>query len=221
MLFGVPDLGFARLNCGPDDQHWITGRRLAAVRVDRVLMLGREHPLGGGDLDAEFSLARVAIEQPLVVGRILPLVSSQDFTDHVCARIWQVFQHLTQSRRPIGFDEIVRELDPKDILGPEGCHDAESVADCVRQTIESSGTVEEARWCALRIRAATHRRSLLDLISRCEQAVIAGQPQDAIRLFEEGSRLAETYMQAKLLAAAELRRLRREATRAAAPSSDS
>jgi replicative DNA helicase len=147
-----------------------------------------------GDLDAELTLTRLAVEPPKAVARVLEMVHPDQFTDNVCARIWHVVQKLSRSGRPVGFDQVVNELNPADILGPNGCSGATTVADCVRQTVsEGDGTADEAKWCALRIRAEAHRQALRDVIDCCKQALVGGQSKEAKSLLEKASRLVEAY----------------------------
>jgi len=186
----------------------------------RRLMLASQHPKAVADLDAEMSLVRMVIDQPQLISRIRRTVTPQDFADRVCSSIWQVIERLAQSRRPIGFDEVVRELDPKDVLGPDGCDDGLSVAECIRQTIaDASGTADEVRWCALRIRARSFRNSLLNILGSCERALIAGRSKDVRDLFSEACELAAAYRQADLRASRELGRLQRAAPHGPDPGS--
>ena len=166
-----------------------------------------------GDLDAEFTLVRVALEHPQKVTRVMDLVESGQFTDPVCRRIWKVVRKLGESGRPRGLDEVVKELDPADLLGPNGCLDAATVEDCVRQTISyGSGTAEEAKWCALRIRADTHRRALLDVIEKCRLAVIGPSTKEIKALMAAASTIADALRAEDLAAARELKRLNRRPT---------
>lgn len=143
----------------------------------------------------------------------MEMVHPDQFTDPVCARIWHVVQKLSRSGRPVGFDEIVKELKPADILGADGCSGETTVADCVGQTIsDGSGTPDEAKWCALRIRADAHRRALLDVLDRCKQAVVGGRSKDAKSLLGKASSLGEAYHEAQLDATRELNRLNRRTT---------
>lgn len=160
-----------------------------------------------GDLDAEFTLVKGAVEYPAKVARILPMLRPDEFTDPVCAAIWRVMQELISSGQSITVDRVVQELKPEDIAS--GCPGM-TVADCVQQTLsDGSGDADEAKWCALRIRTETHRRALRDAIHRCEQAVIGHQVRDIKALLEVGLQLAESYRSSELKAGRELKRLRR------------
>ncbi len=73
-----------------------------------------------GDLDAESTLIRAAVEHPAKVAAVLEMVQPDEFTDSVCAKIWEAVQTLSRSGRRVGFDEILDELEPDEILGPDG-----------------------------------------------------------------------------------------------------
>jgi hypothetical protein len=151
------------------------------------------------------------------------MVSSDDFADRVCSRIWAAVERLARSRQPIGFDEVVREMHPNDVLepdgsafvkvlGPDGRYVDLSLPESVRETIDSaSGTAQEAVWCALRVRAQSLRNSLLNLTILCEQALIGGRSKEAKDLFAEARKLADSYREADLKASRELRRLQGKA----------
>jgi replicative DNA helicase len=163
------------------------------------------------DLDAEWTLIKAIIERPRLAARVIPIVRSQDFSDLVCSQIWRVVERLKEARRPIGLDEIVRELNPAEILGPDGCSEDMSVADCVRSVLEdASGTFEEARWCALRIRARSLAQSLIDVLRRCSEAALGGRSREAQDLANEACALASEFRRVDVQASRELRRLRRE-----------
>ncbi len=69
------------------------------------------------------------------------MVRPDQFTVQVSAKIWQVVQRLIRSGRHVDFDEVVNELKPDDVLGPDGCEREQTIADCVRETIsEGTGT---------------------------------------------------------------------------------
>ena len=161
-----------------------------------------------GDLDAEFTLVRAAVEHPTDVVGVYEVVSPEDFTDHVCAHILRVVQSLNRAVLPIGFDEIVSHLKPDDVLGPGGCQSETTVADCVRETLSSgSGTAVEAAWCAMRIRAESHRQALQAVLDQCLKAVLGGQSAEVRALLEEAMRLADMYHDADAGADRELNRL--------------
>jgi replicative DNA helicase len=164
-----------------------------------------------GDLDAELTLVNAVIKQPALAESVLAVVNSEDFTDLVCSRIWRVVERLTKSGRPIGFDEVVHELDPEEVLGPNGCPPGESVADCVRHTMEfAGGMAGEARLSAWRIRSRSLARSLFALLVRCGQALVANPSQEVRDLARDVSRLAIEYRKADVQVSRELGRIQRE-----------
>jgi len=166
-----------------------------------------------GDLDAELTLVRVAVEHPEAVVPILDMVRPDQFTDHVSGKIWQVVQGLIRSGRHVDFDEVVKVLKPDDVLGPDGCEREETVADCVRETIsEGDGTPDEARWCALRIVAEARRQVLLDVLETCTQVVVGHQSKEAKTQLTEALRIADEYHTAHVEAMNELVRLQRRST---------
>lgn len=165
------------------------------------------HPKAVADLDAEESLVRAAIEHPEIVDKVLRVVTAKDFGDHVCSKIWAAVETLARSRNTIGFDEVVRALSPEDVLGPDGCSDAKSVADCVREILGASGTSQEAMWCALRIRTQSLRNALLNQLMPTERALIAHQSKEVKDLLRESCKLATEYRRAHLRDSRELRRL--------------
>jgi len=161
-----------------------------------------------GDLDAEFTLVRAAVEHPADAADVYGIVSPEDFTDRVCARIWGVIQTLHGSGRPIGFGEVVSHLKPDDVLGAAGCQSAATVADCVTETLSfGSGTAVEARWCALRILAEAHRQALQAVLDQSVKAVLAGQSAEARTLLKEAVKLADVYHDARAEQDRELKRL--------------
>ena len=166
-----------------------------------------------GDLDAELTLARAAVEHPEAVVPVLDMVRPDQFTDQVSGKIWQVVQGLIRSGRHVDFDEVVKELKPDDVLGPGGCEREETVADCVRETIsEGDGTPDEAKWCALRIVAEAQRQALLDVLETCTQVVVGHQSKEAKPQLAEALRIAEEYHAAHVEAMNELERLQRRSS---------
>jgi replicative DNA helicase len=166
-----------------------------------------------GDLDAELTLVRAAVDHAEAVVPILDIVRPDQFTDHVSGKIWQVVQRLISSGRPVDFDEVVKELKPDDVLGPDEREREETVADSVRETISwGDGTPNEARWCALRIVAEAQRQALLDVLETCTQVVVGHQSKEAKAQLMEALRLADAYHAAHIEAMIELERLQRRST---------
>jgi replicative DNA helicase len=179
---------------------------------ERIVMVAtmRQHK-AQGDLDAELTLVRSAVEHPQKVSRILGMVIPDEFSDPLLAEIWRIVGTFKRARQPITLDQIVNRLNPQDVYRWSGCSEELSVADCVRQTIaDGVGTSDEARWCALRIRADARRRELLGLLDRCNAALIARQTEVVRSLFQTGLKIAIVYRRADLAAARELRKLNQD-----------
>jgi replicative DNA helicase len=148
------------------------------------------------DLDAEFTLAWICVNDHQAIGNLGDLLDASEFSDPLSAQVWTACAAASKSSAPFDKEIAIATI----AATTPGVDSAALRASLDQMLALSAGTASEAEWCAWRVRVAALTRELLTGLESVRAALVAGEDETTSRLLdgllERSDRLIEARRRA-------------------------